>query len=276
MVKSGAPIKKNLAAILVIGLMLFGCRPKSNLEIAARTVRETFRLANSDRVQILGLADETDFIKAIKFQINGATLVSRMVRYYRGWQLEDIRDRSGLWVGKAAAAKYDPAEKNAIAQREIITIASALAAYGRFNGQFAFRDVGYLDKGNDVYAALYPNFAIDLPTQDPWGYPYWFLFGKTIKGHFGMTPRQELDFMVFSTGRDGKKDNWIFDPQKTEAGLETVWNPDHDIIFFNGEWIRGTPLPALKNGPPSGRIFPKAILEFSLFQATMKDREARN
>jgi hypothetical protein len=192
-------------------------------------------------------------MKVVEFQINRAPVVSRMVRYHRGWQLEDISGPAGLWAGKPAVPKYDPREKNLIAQRDIQTIATALEGFSRYAHEFAFRDSGFLEAGTDFEARLRFNFVMDLPLTDPWGYPYFFVFGHYICGNYGLSPKGNLDYLILSMGRDGTMERWAFDPERPEAGLEPVWNPDHDIIMWNGRWIRGT-LAAPSKSTPLSRL----------------------
>ncbi|GAG16576.1 unnamed protein product, partial [marine sediment metagenome] len=48
-------------------------------------------------------------------------------------------------------------------------------------------------------------------------------------------------FIVVSYGRDGKKEDWKFDPENPEAGLIEMKTEDDfniDIIMWKGYWIR--------------------------------------
>ncbi len=237
-----------LAGFLIAAAAFSGCRGPSERRIAAGLLRETLRLDRADILRITSLTDQTEMVKAVKFQVNGVPAVSRMVRYRGGWQIEDVGGPAGIWGGPPLPPRFDPAEKNAVAQREILDIAAALEHYARFKGEFEFAYAGPLEESSDVYAALCPHFAIRLPVRDPWGYPYVFLYGKAIGRTYGLASRSPLDYLVASLGRDGRWERWTYASAEPRAGLEAVWNPDHDIVCYNGEWIRGTPVRPALNG----------------------------
>jgi hypothetical protein len=47
--------------------------------------------------------------------------------------------------------------------------------------------------------------------------------------------------MIISFGRDGKKENWKYNPKDLDAGiyeLKSDEDYDNDLIMLNGKWIR--------------------------------------
>jgi len=53
------------------------------------------------------------------------------------------------------------------------------------------------------------------------------------------------DFVIISYGRDGKKEDFKFNPSNPEAGLfeiDSVDDFDKDLVMWNGSWIRA-PMP---------------------------------
>jgi hypothetical protein len=57
---------------------------------------------------------------------------------------------------------------------------------------------------------------------------------------YGLPPGDEdrMDFVICSYGRDGKKEDWAYDVNNKKAGLFKGDDPDKDIVYYNGEFIR--------------------------------------
>ena len=133
----------------------------------------------------------------------------------------------------------DSTEKMKNAATEIMLIATALVDYVTDHGEFSFKDFPFLHKDSDIYNALCPDYVKSLPISDPWGKSYLVICGKNIDGSlYGIPSGGGADFLIFSKGRDGEAENWIYDPENGAAGLYEGNDPDKDIVLFNGTFIR--------------------------------------
>jgi hypothetical protein len=229
---------------ILVGLsVLFfvvSCSPKLSRETAGEVVKTTFNLTEKDRVEVLGIAKETNDVMLVKFKINGTEVNSKMRKYDKGWQLDEVQNLLGGWVPTTTVKdQFDPIEKMKIAKAEIGLIAIVLVDYLVDHGKFSFKDFPFLNKDSDIYKALCPYYVESLPISDPWGRPYWVLCGKKIDGSlYGIPSGADDDFLIFSFGRDGEVENWIYDLKNGAAGLYEENDPDKDIVYFNGTFIR--------------------------------------
>jgi len=124
---------------------------------------------------------------------------------------------------------------------DIVTIATALADYVTDNG-IAPEQAGALDENIEFYKTLAPFYVRNLPIYDGWGNTIRVYCGEACNGIYsGITGCISDDFVIVSYGRDGKKEDWEYNPQNREAGyyvLETLDDFDKDIVSWNGAWIR--------------------------------------
>jgi hypothetical protein len=101
---------------------------------------------------------------------------------------------------------------------------------------------GTYTRGGEFDKALSPFYIKTLPIQDDWEGRYFIYSGKSGNGVYeGISGCTEKDILIVSYGRDGKKENWRYDPNKPEAGLyepKTGEDYDKDIVLWNGNWIR--------------------------------------
>jgi hypothetical protein len=216
------------------------CSPKLNTEAAGEVVKTTFNLTEKDQVEVLGVAKEAGDVMLVKFKINGTEVYSKMRKYDKGWQLDEVQNRLGGWIPTATIQdQFDPTEKMKIVKVDISLIGIVLSRYLLDHAKFSFENEEWLSKESDVYNALCPLYAESLPTSDPWGNPYWVLFGKYFdESLYGIPKGAADDFMIFSAGRDGKIENWVYDPKNDIAGLYKGIDPDRDIVYLNGSFIR--------------------------------------
>ena len=234
---------------ILVGLsVLFfavGCGPKLNSENAGEVIKTTFNLTGKDVVEILGVSKDSNDVMLVKFRINGTEVNSKMRKYDKGWQLDEVQNRLGGWIPATTIKdQFDPTIKIRIVKNEIQIIGTALADYVTDRGKFSFvktASIGlpFLTKDSDIYSALCSLYVESLPTVDPWGNPYCVLCGKNIDGSlYGIPKGADDDFLVFSVGRDGKMENWVYDPKNDRAGLYKGNDPDKDIVYLNGIFIR--------------------------------------
>jgi len=133
-------------------------------------------------------------------------------------------------------------QKNSI--KDIVSIATALADYITDRGAVPQQN-GACDENFEFYRTLAPYYIRNLPVYDGWGNSYRVYCGEACNGKYGISGCGANDFVVVSYGRDGKKEDWVFDPSNPEAGLyelETLDDFDKDIIIWNEAWIRAPKL----------------------------------
>jgi hypothetical protein len=101
---------------------------------------------------------------------------------------------------------------------------------------------GTYTRGSEFNEALSPFYIKDLPISDDWEGQYLVYSGKACNGVYdGIEGCTEKDILIVSYGRDGKKENWTYNPKKPEAGLYELKSEkdyDKDLLIWNGNWIR--------------------------------------
>lgn len=101
---------------------------------------------------------------------------------------------------------------------------------------------GTYTTGSQLNEALSPFYIKVLPINDGWEGGYRVYSGRACNGVYdGIEGCTEKDVLIVSYGRDGKRENWIYDPKKPEAGLYELKSEkdyDKDLVMWNGNWIR--------------------------------------
>jgi len=104
------------------------------------------------------------------------------------------------------------------------------------------KQAGTYDRQGDFHKALSPFYIRTLPVKDGWENSFYVYTGKACNGIYdGIKGCTDKDIIVISFGRDGKKENWKYNPKSPEAGLyELKSDKDHDkdLVMWNGKWIR--------------------------------------
>lgn len=229
---------KSRALVCMTIIILFnGCGSSLTHQEASEVIKTTFHLGESDKVEVIGIAKETDDILLVKFKLNNDEISSKMRRYDKGWQLDEIQNRLGGWMPiSTVSSQFDPTLKVKIAVIEISTIAIGLTDYLIDHGKFPY-------EGNitaeDLKDALSPFYIRDLPTTDPWGRSYWVLCGKKLNGFaYGVSPEDDDNFLIYSKGSDGNSDKWSYDPSNEFGGLFDGHDSTRDLVNYNGQFIR--------------------------------------
>ncbi|MFX0139864.1 MAG: hypothetical protein ACFFDN_39855 [Candidatus Hodarchaeota archaeon] len=134
----------------------------------------------------------------------------------------------------------EQSKKEKMTMKEIATITTALVDYIKDNGIAPEQD-GTYDENTEFCKALAPYYVRNLPIYDGWGNNYIVYCREACNGKYGISGCISDDVVVVSYGRDGKKENWEFDPNNPGAGLyvlEALDDFDRDLIMWNGSWIR--------------------------------------
>ncbi len=101
---------------------------------------------------------------------------------------------------------------------------------------------GTYTRGSEFDGALSPFYIKVLPISDAWECNYRIYSGEAGNGIYdGIEGCIDKDIIIVSYGRDGKKENWKFDPKQPEAGLYELKSDndyDKDLVIWNGNWIR--------------------------------------
>lgn len=101
---------------------------------------------------------------------------------------------------------------------------------------------GTYTRGGEFDKTLSPFYIKTLPISDKWESNYRVYGGKACTGVYdGIEDCSDKDIVIVSYGRDGKKENWTYNPKKPEAGLYELKSDkdyDKDLVIWNGKWIR--------------------------------------
>ncbi len=101
---------------------------------------------------------------------------------------------------------------------------------------------GTYTRGAEFDKTLSPFYIKILPISDDWAGNYRVYTGKSGNGIYkGIGGCTDKDILIVSYGRDGKKENWAYDPKNPEAGLYELKSDkdyDKDLVIWNGNWIR--------------------------------------
>jgi len=233
---------RKLIILVGICLIFLNCGPKFNDAAATAVIQEAFELTEGDSLEILGISMESKEVAIVKFKLNEVQISSKMRKYDKGWQLDEVQNDLGMWVPAENITKlYSQPEKQKIAIIDISVISTGLADYVTDSDMMTPKQDGIYDENSEFYLALSPFYVIELPVKDPWGNNYRVYCGTAGNGKFGITNCANDDFIVVSYGRDGEKESWEFDPSSPEEGLFILKNAndfDKDLVQWNGSWIR--------------------------------------
>lgn len=137
----------------------------------------------------------------------------------------------------------DVAEKDRqfMTMKDIATINLAISDYVTDFG-VPPKQEGTYDRQGKFDKTLSPFYIKTLPVKDKWGNGLCVYSGKACNGIYeGIKNCTDKDTLIISYGRDGKKENWKYNPKSPEAGLyELKSEKDYgkDLVMLNGTWIR--------------------------------------
>jgi hypothetical protein len=228
-------------------MFFFSCAQKLDNTQAEDVIKSTFKLTKEDSLEILGISMEEKNLAIVKFKLNEVQRSSKMRKYDKGWQLDQILNEFGVWVPPEFSLITTKMEEEKQIQmramKDIAVISTGIALFIKKNG-YAPKQDGTYDEKSNFYIALSPFYIKhikDLPIKDPWGNNYRVYCGKACNGKYGITDSGIDDFIVCSYGLDGEKEVWEFDPSNPEAGLfivEELSDLNKDLVMWDGSWIR--------------------------------------
>lgn len=228
-------MKKGFPYFLLVILFSVSCNKGVDDTTASNLIRSTFKLADKEIVEILGVSKESKTVALVKANINGKTINARIRKYDKGWQLEEVQNSFGNWL-PASTIIEESENKLKVAMLDINILATGIMDYLTDRGVLPSQK-GAIDISGSFYNSLQGFYLKDIPIKDPWGGYYYVFCGKGEDPTYGIL-RQDDEFLVFSLGGDGQKEDWRFITTSPEAGLFTSSYSSQDLVVYNGTWIR--------------------------------------
>jgi hypothetical protein len=125
--------------------------------------------------------------------------------------------------------------------KDISLVNAALSDYVTDYG-VAPKQAGQYERESEFHKKLSPFYIRTLPFKDGWGNSFHVYTGKACNGIYdGIKGCTDKDIIVISFGRDGRKDNWKYNPKDPEAGIYELISDkdfDKDFVMWNGKPIR--------------------------------------
>jgi len=132
-------------------------------------------------------------------------------------------------------------DKQLKTMKDISLVNAALSDYVTDYGS-APKQAGQYERESEFHKKLSPFYIKYLPFKDGWGNNFHVYTGKACNGIYdGIKGCTDKDVIVISFGRDGKKENWKYNPKDPEAGIYVVTSHkdfDNDFVIWNGKPIR--------------------------------------
>mgnify|MGYP001100240898 CR=1 FL=1 len=151
-------------------------------------------------------------------------------------------------ISKEASEWLEQKERQLYTMKDIATINTALNDYST-DHKVPPKQAGIYDLNSEIYKALVPYYVKVLPSRDKWENNFMVYCGIACNGIYaGIAGCDADDILIASFGRDGKKENWKYDPKNPKAGifeLKGLDDFDKDLIIWNGSWLRA-PMPPKK------------------------------
>jgi len=258
-------MKLKILSFVIVCLFLFAdCGTKLDTAKAKAILMNTFEMTKEAPIEISDLFRESENIATFKAEIYDMEMNFRLKKFTdKGWQINEASKPGYEWfpiteigtenLKSHFKEKRKEAEEEKRARKEqpqmyamidsmkdITVISTAVTDYVTDNGITPKQDGNY-DRNSSFYKALSPFYVKELPIKDGWGNNYLVYCGKACDEQFGFPGNRPDYFIVVSYGRDGKKEDWKFDPGNPEAGLIEMKTEDDfniDIIMWKSYWIR--------------------------------------
>jgi len=237
--KEALKMRRSLLFFVLYCVLIVSSCQNLTTKDAALCIKNTFRLSNEDKIEIIGISKDSKTSALVKFKINDIQFNSKMRKYDTGWELEEIQNDFGLWIpASSISSLFDETNKVKRAMIDINVIATAIIDFVTDRG-VAPEQAGSYGENTPFYKKLNGIYVKNLPIKDPWDNNYHVFCGKAVEGKYGIENAQSNDFLVVSFGKDGKQEFWSFDPGNPTGGLFTDQDYNKDLIIYNGKWIRG-------------------------------------
>jgi len=132
-------------------------------------------------------------------------------------------------------------ERQLKTMKGISLVNAALSDYVTDYG-VAPQQTGQYERESEFHKKLSPFYIRTLPFKDGWGNNFHVYTGKACNGIYdGINGCTDKDIIVISFGRDGRKENWKYNPKDPEVGIYELTSDkdfDKDIVMWNGKPIR--------------------------------------
>ncbi len=132
-------------------------------------------------------------------------------------------------------------ERQLKTMKDIELVNHALSDYVTDYG-VAPQQAGQYERASEFHKKLSPFYIRTLPFKDGWGNNFHVYTGKACNGIYdGIKGCTDRDTIVISFGRDGRKENWKYNPKDPEAGIYELTSDkdfDKDFVMWNGKPIR--------------------------------------
>lgn len=234
-------MKKIFSILIVILISLLCCSPKLNDAKALDIIRESFDLSEADSIEILGISDDSKDVMIVKFKLNDTQLSSKMRKYDKGWQLDEIQNDFGMWVPASNLTQLsNQKDKLRSTMKEMVVIATGLMDYITDHGVTPNQE-GIYEENSEVYKNLVPFYLRNMPVKDKWGNHYLIFCGISGNEKYGISDCSDDDFIVISYGKDGIQEKWQFDKSNPSVGLYLITEADeynNDLVLWSGTWVR--------------------------------------
>lgn len=234
-------MKIKIFCLLLVSFLLSSCGTKLDDVKAADIIKESFELTEDDTVEILGISEESEDVAIVKFKLNDVQISSKMRKYDKGWQLDEIQNDFGMWLpAENLTSSFSNHERQMNTMKDITVIATAIIDHVTDFGIAPTQD-GIFDESSTFYSALVPYYMKSLPTKDKWGNNYIVYCGQACNGKYGISDPGDDELVIISTGKDGELDAWLFDPSDPASAFYNIQSPEdfnNDLIMWNGNWIR--------------------------------------
>jgi hypothetical protein len=152
--------------------------------------------------------------------------------------LEEYQELLAISPKSPELAKKD---RQLMSMKDMDNIHHAVANYKTDYG-VPLKQAGPYDSKGEFNKSLSPFYIKILPVKDGWGNNFHVYTGKACNGIYdGIKGCTDKDIIVISFGRDGKKENWKYNPKRPEAGLYELKSDidyDKDLVMWNDYWIR--------------------------------------
>ncbi len=152
--------------------------------------------------------------------------------------IEEYQELLGISKESPELAEKDRQLKT---MKDISLVNAVLSDYVTDYG-IAPKQAGQYERQSEFEKSLSPFYIKNLPFKDGWGNGFYVYTGKACNGIYdGIKDCTEKDYIVISFGRDGKKENWKYNPKDPEAGIYELTSDkdfDKDFVIWNGKLIR--------------------------------------